>query len=194
MSPAPTRERLTVDEAGGFLWEPAAERLPTRELGELQMVRLRATLQLAHDRVPFYRRRLDEAGIAPDEVDCHGRAQDLPFTTKIDLRDHYPFGMLALAREEVVTVHCSSGTTGNPVVVGYSRADLALWAALIARTLAAGGVGPGDMLQNAFGYGLFTGGLGLHHGGELLGCTVLPISGGNTERQLKLMRDFGATA
>jgi phenylacetate-CoA ligase len=194
VSPALTREQLTVDEAGGFLWEPAAERLPTRQLGELQMTRLRATLQLAHDRVPFYRRRLDEAGIVPDEVDCHGRAQDLPFTTKIDLRDHYPFAMLALPREEVVTVHCSSGTTGNPVVIGYSRADLALWATLIARTLAAGGVGPGDLLQNAFGYGLFTGGLGLHHGGELLGCTVLPISGGNTERQLKLMRDFGATA
>ena len=194
MSPAPTRERLTVDGAGGFLWEPAAECLPTPELGELQMARLRATLQLAHDNVPFYRRKLDEAGIDPAGVECHGRAQDLPFTTKIDLRDHYPFGMLALSREEVVTVHCSSGTTGNPVVVGYSRADVSLWAALIARTLAAGGVGPGDMLQNAFGYGLFTGGLGLHHGGELLGCTVLPISGGNTERQLKLMRDFGATA
>jgi phenylacetate-CoA ligase len=192
--PAVTRDRLTVDDAGGFLWEPAAERLPTKELGELQMTRLRATLQLAHENVPFYRRKLDEAGISAAEVGCHGHAQDLPFTTKIDLRDHYPFGMLALPRKEVVTVHCSSGTTGNPVVVGYSRADLALWAALIARTLAAGGVGPGDMLQNAFGYGLFTGGLGLHHGGELLGCTVLPISGGNTERQLKLMRDFGATA
>jgi phenylacetate-CoA ligase len=194
VSPALTRERLTVDDAGGFFWEPAAESLPVRELGELQMTRLRATLQLARERVPFYRRKLDEAGITVAEVDCHGRAQDLPFTTKIDLRDHYPFAMLAVPREEVVCVHCSSGTTGNPVVVGYSRADLALWAALIARTLAAGGVGPGDLLQNAFGYGLFTGGLGLHHGGELLGCTVLPISGGNTERQLKLMRDFGATA
>jgi phenylacetate-CoA ligase len=190
----PTRSRLVVDDAGGFLWEPDAERLPAGELGELQLARLRATLQLARDNVPFYRHKLEQAGIAPEDVDCHGRAQDLPFTTKSDLRDHYPFGMFAMPRERVVRVHASSGTTGNPTVVGYSREDIALWAGLIARTLAAGGVGPGDLLQNAYGYGLFTGGLGLHNGGELLGCTVLPISGGNTERQLKLMRDFGATA
>ncbi|HJW74446.1 MAG TPA: hypothetical protein VJ787_02080, partial [Thermoleophilia bacterium] len=173
---------LMLDGAGGFLWEPAAERLPRKELGELQLTRLRATLQLAHERIPFFRQQLDEAGMGADGIGCHGDVLDLPFTAKADLRDHYPFGMLALPRDEVVTVHCSSGTTGDPVVVGYSRADVALWAALVARTLAAGGIGPGDLLQNAFGYGLFTSGLGLHHGGELLGCTVLPISGGNTER------------
>jgi phenylacetate-CoA ligase len=185
---------LTVDGAGGYLWQPEAERLPRGELGELQLTRLRATLQLAHQRVPFYRHKLDRAGVAPDDVACHGDVLELPFTTKDDLRDNYPFDLLALPRDEVVTIHCSSGTTGNPIVVGYSRADVALWASLVARTLAAGGIGPGDLLQNAFGYGLFTGGLGLHHGGELLGCTVLPISGGNTDRQLRLMRDFGATA
>jgi phenylacetate-CoA ligase len=189
-----SRERLVRDDVGGFLWEPKAERLPRHELGELRLARLRATLQPPHDNVPFYRRRLDEAGVGPDDIDCHGRVLDLPFTTKIDLRDHYPFGLFALPRKRVVRVHASSGTTGNPTVVGYSREDIALWAGLIARTLAAGGVGPGDLLQNAYGYGLFTGGLGLHNGGELLGCTVLPISGGNTDRQLKLMRDFGATA
>jgi phenylacetate-CoA ligase len=186
--------KLVPDEVGGLHWQAEAETLPTRELGELQLARLRATLQLAYDNVPFYRRKLDEAGIAPGDVDCHGRAQDLPFTTKIDLRDHYPFGMFAVPRDEIVRVHASSGTTGNPTVVGYVRSDIELWGDLIARTLAAGGIGPGDLLQNAYGYGLFTGGLGLHFGGERLGCTVLPISGGNTERQLKLMRDFGATA
>jgi len=186
--------RLVADKVGGQYWQREAETLSTGELGELQMARLRATLQLAYDNVPFYRRKLDEAGIRPDAVRCHGDVQDLPFTTKGDLRDHYPFGLFALPRTDVVRVHASSGTTGNPTVVGYSRGDLELWGDLIARTLAAGGIGPGDLLQNAYGYGLFTGGLGLHFGGERLGCTVLPISGGNTERQLKLMRDFGATA
>ena len=158
------------------------------------MERLRATLENACENVPFYRKKLDELGVKPGDVTCHGDVADLPFTTKIDLRDHYPFGMFARPRDQVVRVHASSGTTGNPTTVGYTRDDLDVWADLIARTLAAGGVAPGDLLQNAFGYGLFTGGLGLHLGAERLGCTVVPISGGNTERQLKIMRDFGATA
>ena len=187
-------DHLAPDKAGGLLWEPAAETLPTQQLGELQMERLRAMLQDACDSVPFYRKKLDEAGVRPGDVSCHGDLADLPFTTKTDLRDHYPFGMFARPRDQIVRVHASSGTTGNPTTVGYTRADIATWGDLIARTLAAGGVTPGDLLQNAYGYGLFTGGLGLHFGAELLGCTVVPISGGNTERQLKIMRDFGATA
>jgi phenylacetate-CoA ligase len=185
---------LTADAAGGLYWDPAAETMPTAQLGDLQMERLRATLRNAFANVPFYGKKLDAAGVAVDDVRCHGDLADLPFTTKTDLRDHYPFGMFARPRDQVVRVHASSGTTGNPTTVGYTRGDVALWCELIARTLAAGGVAPGDLLQNAFGYGLFTGGLGLHGGAELLGCTVVPISGGNTERQLKIMRDFGATA
>jgi phenylacetate-CoA ligase len=187
-------EHLTKDAAGGLFWEPAAETLPTAELGALQMERLHATLESAVANVPFYRKKLAEAGVDPGDIGCHGEVADLPFTTKVDLRDHYPFGMFARPRAQIVRVHASSGTTGNPTTVGYTRADIATWGNLIARTLAAGGVEPGDLLQNAFGYGLFTGGLGLHFGAELLGCTVVPISGGNTERQLKIMRDFGATA
>ncbi len=191
---APSPERLAADNAGGLMWEPAAESLPSPQLGELQIERLRAMLENAYANVPFYRKKLDEAGLKPGDVGCHGDVVDLPFTTKIDLRDHYPFGMFARPRDQIVRVHASSGTTGNPTTVGYTRADIDTWGDLIARTLAAGGVKPGDLLQNAYGYGLFTGGLGLHFGAERLGCTVVPISGGNTERQLKVMRDFGATA
>ena len=186
--------RVTPDRKGGFYWQESRETLPTPELGKLQIERLRAMLSHARDNVPFYRKKLDEAGMTPESIGCHGDVADLPFTTKIDLRDHYPFGMFAVPRDELVRVHASSGTTGNPTTVGYVAADVDLWADLIARTLAAGGMQPGDMLQNAYGYGLFTGGLGLHNGCERLGATVLPISGGNTDRQLKLMRDFGVTA
>jgi phenylacetate-CoA ligase len=191
---AATVSTITPDRAGGNYWQQAAETMTVEELRDTQMERLRATLRNAAANVPFYRRKLDEAGLAPDDLTCHGDACDLPFTTKIDLRDHYPFGMFAVPRDQLVRVHASSGTTGNPTTVGYTAADVSLWADLIARTLAAGGMQPGDMLQNAYGYGLFTGGLGLHYGCERLGATILPISGGNTDRQLKLMRDFGVTA
>ncbi len=189
-----TVSAITPDRAGGNYWQQAAETMTVEELRDTQMERLRAMVRRAIANVPFYRRRLAEAGLAPDDLTCHGDACDLPFTTKVDLRDHYPFGMFAVPREELVRVHASSGTTGNPTTVGYTAADVSLWADLIARTLAAGGMRPGDMLQNAYGYGLFTGGLGLHNGCERLGATILPISGGNTDRQLKLMRDFGVTA
>jgi phenylacetate-CoA ligase len=182
------------DGLGGWYWDPGNERMSVDELRETQMARLRATLRLAHDNVPFYGRKLDESGVDIAALNCHGDAQDLPFTTKIDLRDHYPFGMFAEPREKIVRVHASSGTTGNPTVVGYVQADIDVWKELMARTLAAGGVGPGDMVQNAYGYGLFTGGIGVHYGIEHVGAAVLPISGGNTERQIKLMRDFGVTA
>jgi phenylacetate-CoA ligase len=185
---------IAPDKAGGNHWQQAAETMPVELLRDTQMERLRATLRNAADNVPFYRHRLDEAGVAPGDVTRHSDFSSLPFTTKVDLRDHYPFGMFAVPRERMVRVHASSGTTGNPTTVGYTAGDIDLWADLIARTLAAGGMKPGDMLQNAYGYGLFTGGLGLHYGCERLGATILPISGGNTDRQLKLMRDFGVTA
>ncbi len=191
---ASSPERLAPDNAGGLMWEPDAESLPAPQLAELQIERLRVMLENAYGNVPFYRKKLDEAGLKPGDVGRHDDLAGLPFTTKIDLRDHYPFGMFARPRDQIVRVHASSGTTGNPTTVGYTRADIDTWGDLIARTLAAGGVKPGDLLQNAYGYGLFTGGLGLHFGAERLGCTVVPISGGNTERQLKVMRDFGATA
>jgi len=193
LAAATREERLVPDAAGGLLWQPTAETLPTARLAELQMGRLRETLHSAYAHVPFYRRKLDELGIAPEDVRCHGDVADLPFTTKTDLRDHYPFGMFARPRGEIVRVHASSGTTGNPTTVGYTREDIDTWCDLVARALAAAGLKPGDLLQNAYGYGLFTGGLGLHFGAERLGCTVVPISGGNTERQLKIMRDFGAS-
>ena len=191
---AATVGAIAPDRAGGNYWQQAAESMTVEQLRDTQMERLRETVRRAAASVPFYRRKLDEAGLEADDLTCHGDACDLPFTTKIDLRDHYPFGMFAVPREELVRVHASSGTTGNPTTVGYTAADVWLWADLIARTLAAGGMQPGDMLQNAYGYGLFTGGLGLHYGCERLGATILPISGGNTDRQLKLMRDFGVTA
>lgn len=187
-------DRLLPDKVGGLLWEPAAETMSREALLELQMQRLRAVLDDARANVPFYRKTFAEAGISGDEVRTRDDVARLPFTTKTDLRDHYPFGMFARPRSEIVRVHASSGTTGNPTTVGYTRSDIDTWGDLIARTLAAGGIKPGDLLQNAYGYGLFTGGLGLHFGAERLGCTVVPISGGNTERQLKIMRDFGATA
>ena len=180
----PPVERMTADKVGGRMWEPAVESLPTPQLRELQIERLRATLENAYANVPFYRQKLDEAGVKPGDVDGHGDVAGLPLTTKIDLRDHYPFGLFARPRDQIVRVHASSGTTGNPTTVGYTRADIDEWSDIVARALAAGGVKPGDLLQNAFGYGLFTGGLGLHFGAERLGCAVVPISGGNSERQL----------
>ncbi len=158
------------------------------------MERLRETLQQRPRQHPLLPQEAGRGRRLARRGSCHGDVADLPVTTKIDLRDHYPFGMFARPRDQIVRVHAISGTTGNPTTVGYTRADIATWGDLIARTLAAGGVKPGDLLQNAYGYGLFTGGLGLHFGAEHLGCTVVPISGGNTERQLKIMRDFGATA
>ena len=194
MSAVAASGAIAPDKGGGNHWQQAAETMPVELLRDTQMERLRATLRNATDNVPFYRRKLDELGVAPDDLNSRDALGALPFTTKVDLRDHYPFGMFAVPRDRLVRVHASSGTTGNPTTVGYTAGDIALWADLIARTLAAGGMQPGDMLQNAYGYGLFTGGLGLHYGCERLGATILPISGGNTDRQLKLMRDFGVTA
>lgn len=175
-----------------MIWNPKMETMPRADLERLQLDRLRQVVARVYERVPFYRQRFDDAGVRPDAIRSLADLLRLPFTFKRDFRDQYPFGLLASPREEVVRIHASSGTTGKPTVVGYTRGDIAAWAELCARCLAAAGARPGDVFQNAYGYGLFTGGLGMHYGGELMGMTVLPVSGGNTERQIMLLQDFGA--
>jgi phenylacetate-CoA ligase len=167
-----------------------AERMGVDELRSLQLQRLQCTLRRAYERVPHYRRAFDEAGVHPD--DCRELADlaRFPTTSKADLRENYPFGMFAVPREQVRRVHASSGTTGLPTVVGYTAADLDVWATVMARSIRAAGGRPGDVVHNAYGYGLFTGGLGAHYGAERLGCTVVPVSGGMTPRQVQLIRDF----
>jgi phenylacetate-CoA ligase len=160
------------------------------ELRALQFERLQWSVRHAYANVAHYHRALDEAGVHPDDVRELGDLARLPFTTKADLRDNYPFGMFAVPRREVVRLHASSGTTGKPTVVGYNRADLDVWATVMARSIRAAGGRPGMVLHNAYGYGLFTGGLGAHMGAEKLGCTVVPVSGGMTERQVRLIVDF----
>ncbi|HXQ56614.1 MAG TPA: phenylacetate--CoA ligase PaaK [Actinomycetes bacterium] len=160
------------------------------EIATLQLQRLRWTLRHAYDNVPFYRRRFDEAGVHPE--DCRELADlaNYPFTVKQDFRDNYPFGLLAVPREQVARIHGSSGTTGKPTVVGYTLGDVDTWADLVARSIRASGGRSGDLVHVAYGYGLFTGGLGAHYGAERLGCTVVPVSGGMTERQVQLIADF----
>ena len=160
------------------------------EITALQLQRLRWTLRHAYDNVPFYRRRFDEAGVHPE--DCRELADlaNYPFTVKQDFRDNYPFGLQAVPREQVARIHGSSGTTGKPTVVGYTLGDVDTWADLVARSIRASGGRSGDLVHVAYGYGLFTGGLGAHYGAERLGCTVVPVSGGMTERQVQLIADF----
>jgi phenylacetate-CoA ligase len=160
------------------------------ELRALQLERLRWSVRHAYDHVPHYRHAFDQAGLHPDDVRELADLAKLPFTAKTDLRDNYPFGMFAVPREEISRIHASSGTTGQPTVVGYTRDDLDVWATVMARSIRAAGGRPGQMLHNAYGYGLFTGGLGAHAGAEKLGCTVVPVSGGMTERQVRLIQDF----
>lgn len=166
------------------------ERLSRQELEALQLERLQWTVRHAYDNVPFYKRRFDEVGVRPDDIKQLGDIEKLPFTTKADLRENYPFGLFAVPMEQVRRVHASSGTTGRLTVVGYTDGDLENWADLIARSLYASGVRPGWKVHNAYGYGLFTGGLGAHAGIERLGCTVIPMSGGQTEKQMQLIQDF----
>jgi len=166
--------------------------MPRERLARLQLARLRATLKNAYENVSLHRARMDAARVRPRELRSLEDLRHLPFTFKTDLRDHYPFGMFARPRELLARLHASSGTTGKPTVVGYTLKDLDTWTGLMARSLACAGARPGDVVHNAYGYGLFTGGLGAHYGAERLGATVVPISGGATERQVALMRDFGA--
>ena len=175
-----------------FRFDAAAETMPRAKLRALQLRRLKQTLKNAWDNVPIHRERMLEKGVRPADIRSLDDLTLLPFTVKADLRDHYPFGMFARPRETLVRLHASSGTTGKPTVVGYSAKDIATWANLMARTMACAGARPGDVIHNAYGYGLFTGGLGAHYGGERLGATVVPVSGGGTERQIVLIQDFGA--
>ncbi|MGW5192368.1 phenylacetate--CoA ligase PaaK [Kribbella sp. NPDC004138] len=170
----------------------AGERLSVDELRSRQLSLLQATVRRAYENVPHYRGVLDSVGFKPGDLQSLEDLSRLPFTAKNDLRDNYPFGMFAVPRTEVVRVHASSGTTGRPTVVGYTRRDLDNWADLMARSIRAAGGRAGDVCHVAYGYGLFTGGLGAHYGAERLGCTVVPVSGGMTERQVDLIRDFGA--
>jgi phenylacetate-CoA ligase len=171
------------------LWDDA-ERLGIDDLRALQLERLRSTLQRAYDNVPHYREAFTAAGVEPADLQTLADLARFPFTTKADLRANYPFGMFAVPREQVARIHASSGTTGRPTVVGYTADDIAAWSDLVARSIRAAGGRPGDLIHVAYGYGLFTGGLGAHYGAERLGCTVIPVSGGMTERQVQLITDF----
>jgi phenylacetate-CoA ligase len=183
---------ITADDVKSYIRDEA-ETIPPQDMEKLQVERLRAGVERVSKTVPFYREKLSEAGVTAGSIHSLDDLARLPFTTKGDLRDHYPFGLLAAPMKEVVRLHASSGTTGKPTVVAYTRNDLSLWSELMARTFAAAGVTEDDVVHNAYGYGLFTGGLGFHYGAERLGATVIPVSGGNTKRQLMLMRDFGST-
>ncbi|RPI17227.1 MAG: phenylacetate--CoA ligase [Acidobacteriales bacterium] len=187
-----TQTRETVETH----YHPASapDYIPTPMLKKLQLERLQAIVRRAYDNVGLFRRQLDERGLAPSDMTCLDDISRLPFTVKHDLRDNYPFGLFASPMQEVVRLHASSGTTGKPIVVAYSREDVDVWTNAMVRTLASCGLSKGDIAQNAYGYGLFTGGLGFHYGAEGLGATVIPISGGNTDRQIMVMKDFGVTA
>ena len=166
------------------------ERASRDELQAVQLERLKWSLKHAYDNVPHYRRAFDEAGVHPDDLKTLADLAKFPFMEKKTLRDNYPFGLFAVPREQVVRVHASSGTTGKPTVVGYTQRDIDTWANVVARSIRAAGGRRGDMVHIAYGYGLFTGGLGAHYGAERLGCTVVPMSGGQTEKQVQLIQDF----
>ena len=175
-----------------YMFDRKAETMSRADLGTLQLARLKKTLAHAYAKVPHVRAKFDEAGVKPEQLKTLADLARFPFATKADLRDTYPFGLFAVPREQIARLHASSGTTGKATVVGYSKADLDLWTDLMARCFACAGARPGDIVHNGFGYGLFTGGLGAHYGAERLGCTVVPVSGGMTERQVTLLQDFGA--
>jgi phenylacetate-CoA ligase len=174
-------------------WEEEIETLPRVGLESIQFRRLQHLVARVYRTVEPYRRKMDEAGVKPDDIQSLDDLKKLPFTVKDDLRNNYPFGFFTVPMEEVVRVHASSGTTGKPTVVGYTRKDIELWAGIMARALCCAGATKEDMIQNAYGYGLFTGGLGAHYGIERLGATVIPVSGGNSKRQINIMKDFKST-
>lgn len=176
-----------------MIWNPEYETLPRGKLKKLQLTRLKTTLDWAYERVPFYRKKFEEKGVNPRDIKSLEDIVKLPFTEKEDIRDNYPYGIFAVPLQTVVRIHSSSGTTGKPIVVGYTKGDINTWAELTARIASAGGVTSSDVCQISFGYGLFTGGFGLHYGVERIGATVVPISAGNTERQIMIMKDFKTT-
>jgi len=176
-----------------MIWDTEHETMSRAAMRELQLERLKRTIRYAYDNVPFYRERLDSIGLKPSHIRTLKDIEKIPFTTKDDLRRYYPFGLFAVPMDKIVRLHASSGTTGKPVVVGYTRSDMEMWTQMVARVATMAGVREGDVAQISFGYGLFTGGFGLHYGLERIGATVVPVSSGNSERQIMLMEDFGAT-
>jgi phenylacetate-CoA ligase len=185
---------LWNDLSGTFHPVTATDYLPVDKLRELQFQRAEAVVRRAYERVELFRSRMNERGLGPKDFRSLDDFARLPFTVKIDLRDTYPFGLFASPMSEIVRLHASSGTTGKPIVVAYTQEDINVWSEVMVRSFAACGLHRGDIIQNAYGYGLFTGGLGAHYGAEALGATVIPISGGNTDRQIMIMKDFGSTA
>jgi phenylacetate-CoA ligase len=186
---------LDTTESGGvyMIWNSKFETMPRGELETLQLERLKAQLARVYEKVPFYRHSFQQGGITPDSISSLADISRIPFTTKQDFRDNYPFGLLTVPMAQVCRIHASSGTTGKPVVAPYTANDLRMWTEVMARTLTSAGVTKDDVMQNAYGYGLFTGGLGFHYGGERVGATVIPTSTGNTKRQLMLIQDIGTT-
>lgn len=176
-----------------MIWNDEFETLPREALESLQLKRLQQTLQRVNAMVPFYRDSFRKANVDPDQIRSLKDLQRLPFTLKQDMRDNYPYGLFAVPLEQIVRIHASSGTTGKPTVVGYTRRDIDMWSELMARSFVAAGAHKGDVIHNAYGYGLFTGGLGAHYGAEKLGASVIPMSGGNTKKQIMIMQDFGST-
>ncbi len=177
-----------------MIWDPKNEGMPREELERIQFARLKSTLECVYHKVPCYQGKFKETGLAPEDLRSLEDLSGLPFTTKEDLRLNYPYGMFAVPMREVVRIHSSSGTTGKPTVVGYTRQDLQTWTELVARFMTAAGVTADDIVHIAFGYGLFTGAFGLHYGAERIGASVIPISGGNTEKQVMIMQDYKSTA
>ncbi|MHB8841563.1 MAG: phenylacetate--CoA ligase family protein [Candidatus Aquicultor sp.] len=176
-----------------MIWNKEYEAMPREQLHNLQLERLQATVKRVYESVPMYKKRFDEKGIKPDIIKTLDDLSKLPFTVKTDLRDNYPFGLFAVPMTDIVRLHASSGTTGKSIVVGYTKKDIDTWSELMARTLSAAGTTSDDVVHNAYGYGLFTGGMGIHYGAERVGASVVPISGGNTKRQITIMEDFGST-
>ncbi len=176
-----------------MIWNPSVECASREQMREIQSQRLTSMLERIYKSVPFYRNKLQEKGIEPGDIKSVDQLKDLPFTLKNDLRDNYPFGLFTVPQADIVRLHASSGTSGKPTVVGYTGNDIAMWSEIVARSLAMANVTQQDIIQVAYGYGLFTGGLGLHYGAEKLGALVIPISGGNTKKQLQLMVDLGST-
>ena len=177
-----------------MIWDEKHECMSRKDLGALQLERLQGAVKKVYDKVPFYRAKLDAAGVKPADVKTLADLRKLPFTDKNDLRDNYPLGLLTVPQSEVREIHGSRGTTGKPIIVAYTNKDIDTWSEVMARTLANAGCNPGDVVQNAYGYGLFTGGLGVHYGGLRLGAMVIPMSGGNSKRQIMLIQDLGARA
>jgi phenylacetate-CoA ligase len=173
-----------------MIWNTEFETLPRSDLGKLQNERLGRLVDTVYRRVPFYRKKMDQMGVKPQDIQSVKDIARLPFTTKDEMREVYPYGLLAVDMHEIVEIHTSSGTTGKPVVDAYTAGDAEVWSEVMARTLATGGTTRHDIVQNAYGYGLFTGGLGVHYGARKIGATVIPISGGNTKRQVAILRDF----